>query len=84
MMMVFVANCVATVLVIYPSVAFATRTCVHLACIVVPYKAKWLVITSPLPSRGPHGGESSMWGMQNEKKWLKMGKNIFGSILGTP
>ena len=45
MMMVFVANCVATVLVIYPSVALATWTCVHLACpcIVVLYKADLLV-----------------------------------------
>ena len=44
-MTVFVANCVATVLVIYPSVALATSTYVHLACpcIVVLYKAEWLV-----------------------------------------
>ena len=44
-MMVFVANCVATVLVIYSSVALATWACVHLACpcIVVLYKSEWVV-----------------------------------------
>ena len=52
-MTVFVANCVATVLVIYPSVALAILACVHLACpcTVVLYKTEWLVHNdSLLPS----------------------------------
>ena len=45
MMTVFVADCVATVLVTYLSVALATCTCGHLAChcIVVPYKTELFV-----------------------------------------
>ena len=27
-------------------------------------RAMWMA-TSPLPSRGPHSGESSIWGMEN-------------------
>ena len=43
-----------------------------------PWWGEVNMATSPLPSRGPHGGEKSTWKgvdvVEMSKKWVKMGE----------